>query len=204
MIEPGTGPLGLDGGGLWYHLATFVLVALDAAFPPLPAELLVLGSGPLAADGRVSALWAWLAAAAGCLAGDLGLYWVFRRGLTRWLDRFRAGRWVHRNTVAVMNRLGRDATYASLLGLRFVSGGRTASVAAAGLAGVGPRPFAVLAAAGSGIWAAWMMLLGHLTQSVTGWPTWAATLASLVLGAAIAAALAGALTWADRRRGPRA
>ncbi|GAA3711380.1 DedA family protein [Zhihengliuella alba] len=204
MTDPGAGPLGLEGGGLWYYASTFVLVALDAAFPPIPSELLVLGSGPLAADGRLSALWAWLAAAAGCLAGDLGLYWVFRRGLTGWLDRFRAGRWIHRNTVAVMNRLGRDATYASLLGLRFVSGGRTASVAAAGIAGVGLRPFLALAALGSGLWAAWMMLLGYLTQSVTGWPTWAATLASLVLGAVIGGLLAGALTWAKRRGGPRA
>lgn len=185
-----------------YYLITLVLVAFDAPFPPVPSELFVLGAGPLVAAGHLSLPLAWGAAAVGCLVGDLGLYWVFRRGLTGWLDRFRWGRWVHRTTIAAMNKLGRETTYASLLGLRFVSGGRTASVAAAGIAGVPPRVFTALAAAGAVLWAGWMMLLGFITQTVTGWPTWAATLLSAVLGTLIGVGLAAALRARQRRHTP--
>ncbi|GHD00545.1 DedA family protein [Zhihengliuella salsuginis] len=183
-----------------YYLITLFLVALDAPFPPVPSELLVLGSGPMVAAGHLNPVLAWLAAAAGCWLGDMGLYWVFRRGLTQWLDRFRWGRWVHRNTVALMNRVGRETTYASLLGIRFVTGGRTASVAAAGIAGVPPGVFAALAGLGAALWAAWMMLLGYFTQALTGWPTWSATLLSMGLGALIGAGLAAFLAWTKRRR----
>ncbi|RZU60511.1 DedA family protein [Zhihengliuella halotolerans] len=189
----------LGGNAALYYLITAFLVAFDAPFPPVPSELFVLGSGPMVAAGHLNPVFAWVAAAGGCWLGDMGLYWVFRRGLTTWLERFRWGRWVHRNTVALMNRVGRETTYASLLGLRFVSGGRTASVAAAGLAGVTPGTFAALAGLGAGLWAAWMMLLGYLTQTLTGWPTWSATLLSMGLGALLGLALAAVLARSKRR-----
>jgi membrane protein DedA with SNARE-associated domain len=51
--------------GPWYYPLTLVLVALDAVLPPVPSELLVLGAGPLSAQGSVDPVAAVLVAAAG-------------------------------------------------------------------------------------------------------------------------------------------
>ncbi|MET1036155.1 MAG: VTT domain-containing protein [Arthrobacter sp.] len=189
--------------GLWYYPLMILLVALDAPFPPLPSELLVLGAGPLAGDGLLSPAGAVLAAAAGCWIGDVGLYLVFRHGLTGWFDHFAWGRRAHRGIVALMNRMGRDGTYAGLVGVRFLSGGRTASVAAAGLAGVPLGPFLALAGLGAGLWALWMVSLGYLTGSATGLPTWASALMGMALGTLVGVVLAAGLALRTRAKGMR-
>ncbi|MFB0834972.1 DedA family protein [Arthrobacter halodurans] len=189
--------------GLWYYPLTILLVALDAPFPPLPSELLVLGAGPLAADGLLSPAGVVLAAAAGCWIGDVGLYLVFRHGLTSWFDRFAWGRRAHRGIVTLMNRMGRDGTYAGLVGVRFLSGGRTASVAAAGLAGVPLGPFLGLAGLGAVLWALWMVSLGYLTGSATGLPTWASALMGMALGTLVGVVLAAGLALRTRGKGIR-
>jgi membrane protein DedA with SNARE-associated domain len=177
------------------------LVALDAPLPPIPSELLVLGAGPLAAAGALNPAAAILAAATGCWLGDVGLYLLFRNGLTTWLDRVGWGRWIHRNIVRLMNRWGRETTYAGIVGVRFLSGGRTASMAAAGIAGVPLRPFLGLAALGSLLWSCWMVLLGQLTATTTGLPTWASAVIGMGLGTLVGVVLGGIIAMRSRLKG---
>ena len=69
--------------GGWFHPLTALLVALDAPIPPVPSEVFVIGSGSLAAAGRVSLPLSVLTAWLGCWLGDVGLYvallWRMRR-----------------------------------------------------------------------------------------------------------------------------
>ncbi|RUQ34767.1 hypothetical protein D8M29_13390 [Micrococcus sp. HSID17227] len=39
----------MDALGAWFHPLTALLVALDAPIPPVPSEVVVIGSGALAA-----------------------------------------------------------------------------------------------------------------------------------------------------------
>jgi membrane-associated protein len=187
--------------GPWYYPLMLVLVAFDALLPPVPSELLVLGAGPLAAQGSLHPVAAVLAAAAGCWVGDIALYLIFRNGLARWFDRFGWGRWGHRNIIRLLGKAGRETTYAGLIGARFLSGGRTASVAAAGVANIPWGPFLALSGAGAVLWSTWMVALGYVTGNTTGLPPWISAVIGMGLGTLVGLVLAGGMAIRTRRKG---
>lgn len=182
------------------HPLTLVLVALDAPIPPIPSELFVIASGSLSADGEASLLLALLTAAVGCWLGDVGLYLLFRYRLTAWLDRFRWGRAVHRGVLRLLNRAGPSPTFAGIVALRFISGGRTASMAAAGLAGVPLRPFLGFSALGAALWACWMVGLGYAAGTTSDLPLWAGSLLGMVAGTLVGLIIAGGLAFRRRKQ----
>lgn len=188
----------LDALGWWFHPVTALLVALDAPFPPTPSELFVIGSGALASAGSLSLVPSVLAAWLGCWAGDLGLYALFRYRLTDLLDRWRWGRAVHRGIRRLMVKAGRESSLAGLFVLRFVSGGRTASVAAAGIGGIRPRVFLWHSGLGALVWSVYMVGLGWVTGQATGLPWWASAVVGMLLGTLAGALIAGIV--ALRRR----
>lgn len=188
----------LDALGWWFHPVTALLVALDAPFPPTPSELFVIGSGALAVQGALSPVLSVLAAWLGCWAGDLGLYALFRYRLTDLLDRWRWGRAVHRGIRRLMVKAGRESSLAGLFVLRFVSGGRTASVAAAGIGGIRPRVFLWHSGLGALVWSVYMVGLGWVTGQATGLPWWASAVVGMLLGTLAGALIAGIV--ALRRR----
>lgn len=165
----------------------------------MPSELFVIGSGALAADGRASLPLAVLTAWVGCWLGDVGLYALFRHRLAGVLDRWAWGRAVHRGIRRVLERAGPTSSLAGLFALRFVSGGRTASMAAAGIAGLRWRPFLWLSGTGSLTWSCWMVGLGWVTGSATGLPWWASAVLGLGFGTLLG--LAAAVVVGRRRRG---
>lgn len=187
--------------GAWYYPLTLVLVALDASVPPTPSELFVLGAGPLVAAGSLLLVPAYVAAFVGCWLGDIALFYAFRLRLTRWLDRFRWGRWIHRNALRLTRKLGSDATHAGLIGVRFLSGGRTAAVVASALGGVSPKPFIVFTGIGSAIWAAYMMLIGYFVGTTTGLPAWASAVIGMVVGTLLGVLFAMVLGFVRKSRG---
>ena len=188
----------LEALGWWFHPVTALLVALDAPFPPTPSELFVIGSGALASAGSLSLVPSVLAAWLGCWAGDLGLYALFRYRLTDLLDRWRWGRAVHRGIRRLMVKAGRESSLAGLFVLRFVSGGRTASVAAAGIGGIRPRVFLWHSGLGALVWSVYMVGLGWVTGQATGLPWWASAVVGMLLGTLAGALIAGIV--ALRRR----
>ncbi|MFD1214936.1 DedA family protein, partial [Arthrobacter sp. GCM10027362] len=143
-----------DGPWQWlYYPVTLALTILDAPVPASPSETLVIGGGTLLAGGRLLLPLVYASAFLGSWAGDLLLFVLFQRGINTWLGRFRWGRVVDRAISAALGRAGTSSTYAAIMAARFIPGGRTAAVAAAGLADVPFRPFAACSAAGSALWA---------------------------------------------------
>lgn len=190
----------LMSGGPWFYPLLFILVALDALIPPLPSEVLAMGTGPLVAAGLLNPVIAVIVCAGACFVGDSALYVLFKHG-GRFLSRYRWGRWLHKNMSVLMLKLGTSGTYASLLGMRFLPGGRSASMAAAGISRITWRVFAPLAGTGAVLWAIWMMVLGHFSAQLTGFPIWASTLVGMIFGTLIGILLAGVLAIYRRQRG---
>lgn len=184
--------------GWWFHPLTALLVALDAPIPPVPSELLVIGSGALAQLGSVGLVPSLVATWLGCWAGDAGLYALFRYRLTGLLDRASWGQRIHRGILRLLDKAGPAPGYASLFVLRFVSGGRTASMAAAGIAGIPWRPFLALSGTGSAVWSVYMVGLGWFTGGATGLPFWASAFVGMGLGTLAGLIMAGVI--AIRRR----
>ncbi|MEH0109396.1 DedA family protein [Tersicoccus sp. MR15.9] len=182
--------------------AIFLAVAVDAFIPPLPAEVLTITSGAMSAHGDANFGLGWLAAFLGCWAGDLAVYILFRRRLTGLLVRWRWGRAVQRQLDAAIARAGRSATDAALIAARFLPGGRTASMAAAGISGVATRRVILLDAVGAALWAVWTVGLGFVTGSTADLPTWAGALLGSVIGLSSGALIAAVLAWRTRRARP--
>lgn len=184
--------------GWWFHPLTALLVALDAPVPPVPSELFVIGSGAMAHHGVAGPVPSLLAAWLGCWAGDVGLYALFRYRLTGLLDRTVWGRRIHRGILGLLERAGPAPGYATLFVLRFISGGRTASMAAAGIAALPWGPFLALSGGGALVWSGYMVGLGWATGTATGLPTWASALVGMALGTLAGVVIAGVI--AVRRR----
>jgi membrane-associated protein len=183
-----------EGPWQWlYYPMTLVLVIADAPVPASPSEVLVIGGGTLLAHGELLLPLVVLTAFAGSFGGDALLFLLFRGGLNTWLNRWRWGRLVDRGVTAALQKAGESSTYAAIVAARFIPGGRTASVAAAGLAEVPLKPFLISSASGSAIWAMWMTGLGLASGLATDLPLWAnvalGTLVGILAGMVLAAVI---------------
>ena len=127
------------------------------------------------------------------MAGLLG------HGLADRLDRWAWWRRIHRGIRSLLVRVGPAGSLAGLSVLRFVSGGRTASMAAAGIGGIRWPVFLWLSGAGSLAWSGSMVGLGWITGRATGLPWWASAVVGMVFGTLAGLMIAGIM--AHRRRG---
>lgn len=181
------------------HPITLLVVVADVFAPIMPSEFLVIASGSLASEGSVLLPVSLLTAATGSLVGDLALYLLFRNRLTHWLDRFRWGRAVHRGIRNAVEKAGKSPTYAGLVALRFLPGGRTAGIAAAGIAELPFRPFLGFAALGGVVWACWLVGLGYVSDATTGFPMWASALLGMGVGTLVGLIIAAFFALKQRR-----
>lgn len=195
--------------GTWHPAFYFLivpLVMLDAAVPAVPSEIFVVTTGALAASGHAHLPIAIPVVALGAWLGDSMVYYLFKRKLSRFLDRFRWGRWIHRATLRACHKGGRSSTYAAIIAGRFIPAGRTATMAAAGMAHVPTRGFLLASAIGSTMWAGWLVGLGFLTGAATDLPWWASALigvgVGITVGAIIAAVMSLRAAWQRRRMRP--
>ncbi|SDI43547.1 membrane protein DedA, SNARE-associated domain [Arthrobacter subterraneus] len=181
------------------HPVTLLVVIADVFVPIMPSEFLVIASGSLASEGTVLLPVSLLTAAAGSLLGDIALYMLFQRRLTHWLDRFRWGRTVHLGIRNAVEKAGKSPTYAGLVALRFLPGGRTAGIAAAGIAELAFRPFVGFAALGGVLWACWLVGLGYVSDVTTGFPMWASALLGMGVGTLVGLIIAAFFALKQRR-----
>ncbi|GGE71489.1 DedA family protein [Nesterenkonia cremea] len=188
--------------GFWYFLFQAVAVALTAFVPPFPSEVMVIASGTMAADGIVPLSLVLAVTFLGCLLGDLGVYALFRYQFIRVLYRWRWGRRLHRKMLRVSIRAGGASTWVGLLLIRGVPGGRSASMATAGMMRLRWRGLIPLALAGAVIWTIWLVGLGYITGTTTGLPPWASTVAAVVVGTLVGLIIAMIVARARRRRTP--
>jgi membrane-associated protein len=194
-----------EGPWQWlYYPMTLVLVIADAPVPASPSEVLVIGGGTLLAHGELLLPLVVLTAFAGSFGGDALLFLLFRGGLNTWLNRWRWGRLVDRGVTAALQKAGESSTYAAIVAARFIPGGRTASVAAAGLAEVPLKPFLISSASGSAIWAMWMTGLGLASGLATDLPLWANVALGTLVGILVGMVLAAVIRLRRRSAGLRA
>lgn len=184
--------------GPWFLMIQATMVAVEAFIPVLPVEIVVIGSGALAADGFLPVSVALLVTFAGCLLGDVGLYAIFRFQLIRVLYRWRWGRTVHRALLRTSVRAGGATTWVGLLLIRWIPGGRTASMATAGIMRLSWAQGLSLGVVGALIWALWLVGLGYISGTTTGLPPWVSTVMGLTIGTLVGLVIA--MVAARRRR----
>lgn len=186
------------GAAIYFWIIPVVLG--DAIFPPVPSEMVVITGGALSAEGRANVFLVGALSALASWLGDMVVFQLFRRRLSHILDHWSWGRRVHAGIHAAIARAGRSSTYGTIIGARFIPGGRLATSAAAGIANVSIRGFSLCAGLGAVLWAGWLVGLGYFTGSATGLPFWASSLIGVALGLVIGAVV-GVI--ATRRRGDR-
>jgi membrane-associated protein len=183
-----------------YLLVTFAVIFIDVAIPLVPSELLVIGSGTMSAHDTLLLPFAIVTALAGSWLGDVALFLLFRRRLTHFLDRFRWGRAIHRGLRSAIDKAGSSPTYAAVVAVRFLPGGRTASVAVAGIAELPLRPFMLAAAGGAVLWTAWLVGLGFVAGASTGLPAGVSALLGMAVGTLVGAITAAILALRKHRK----
>ncbi|XAS68529.1 DedA family protein [Micrococcaceae bacterium Sec5.7] len=189
-----------DGWGAAIYFWIMPLVLGDAIFPPIPSEMVVITGGALSAEGRANLFLVGVLAALASWIGDVVVFQLFKRRLGHVLDRWRWGRKVHHGIHQAIAKAGRSSTYGTIIGARFLPGGRLATSAAAGIADVSTRGFSFCAALGAVLWAVWLVGLGYFTGSATRLPFWASSLIGVGLGLVIGAVVGIIVT---RKRGSR-
>ena len=147
----------------WLLPVLALLVTLDAPFPVLPSEPLLMTASAVAIGSQDVPMTVGLLAAAlaGSLAGDHLMFTLGRTSarLARPGDGGVA-RWVRRNVVH------RPAV--TIVGARFLPAGRLVSTTAAGRYGLGIRRFSPCSLVSSALWAGYMMAVGLLLGPLTG------------------------------------
>ena len=184
------------GAAIYFWIIPVVLG--DAIFPPIPSEMVVITGGALSADGRANVFLVGALSALASWVGDMVVFQLFKRRLSHVLDRWRWGRRVHKGIHEAIAKAGRSSTYGTIIGARFIPGGRLATSAAAGIADVSVRGFSLCAGLGAILWACWLVGLGYFTGSTTKLPFWASSLIGVVLGLLIGVVVGIIVT---RRRG---
>lgn len=189
-----------DSWGAAIYFWIVPLVVGDAIFPPIPSEMVVITGGALSADGRANVFLIAALAAVASWIGDMVVFQLFKRRLSHVLDRWRWGRKVHHGIHEGIAKAGRSSTYGTIIGARFIPGGRLATSAAAGIADVSAPGFSICAGLGALLWASWLVGLGYFTGSATKLPFWASSLIGVALGLVIGSVVGIIVT---RRRGTR-
>ena len=152
----------LQVGSLISYVAAVVIPALDAIFPVLPSETVLIALGVAtagSADPRIAFLV--LCAAAGAFGGDNISYFIGSR-FGPFAERrfFSTGKGARRRAWAErsLQRFGVPL----IIVCRFIPGGRTAVTLSCGLIGYPRRRFIPATAAAGLIWALYAFFLGRL------------------------------------------
>ena len=174
-------------GAWWSYLAIFAIAAIDAFFPVVPSETLVVIGGNLASSGDLNLLLVILAGAAGAILGDNISYaigtLVGERTVKRWFRSEKAQKrleWAERT-------LDERGAYIIIIA-RFIPGGRTAVTFSAGYVHtLRWRRFILYDIVAGLVWATYAALLGYFGgKTFEDHPFWGLALA---LGIALTAGL---------------
>lgn len=165
-------------GEWWAYPLIFVVALVDAFFPVVPSETVVVVGGNLSSSGDLSLPLVILAGAAGAVAGDNVSFgigsWVGERTVKRW---FRSEKW-HRRLEWAEKTLDERGAYIIVIA-RFIPGGRTAVTFSAGYLPTFPwRRFIVYDVVAGLLWASYAALLGYFGgKTFEDHPVWGLLLA---------------------------
>lgn len=173
-------------GEWWSYLVILAVAAIDAFFPLVPSETLVVIGGNLASSGDLVLWLVILSGAAGAVLGDNISYgigsWVGERTVKRV---FRSEK-SHRRLEWAERTLDERGAYIIIIA-RFIPGGRTAVTFSAGYVHSLPwRRFIVYDVVACLLWATYAALLGYFGgKTFEDHPFWGIALAlgiALTLG----------------------
>jgi membrane-associated protein len=186
-----------DASG-WAYAIILLIAFLDAFFPVVPSETVVITAGVVAAGGDLNLGLIVAAAAAGAFLGDNTSYLIGRR-FGSWIrDRFFKGEKA-RSRIDWAERQLSERGGELIVIARFIPGGRTAVTLSAGTLEFPWRRFALYDVSAALGWALYASLLGYFGGRTFENETWK----GLVLALVIAFAVAGGVElvrWLIRRR----
>lgn len=171
----------------WIYVAVFLFAAIDAFFPLVPSETLVIAAGAFAVTGEPNAILVVAAAATGAFAGDHVSYGIGRKAGDRIIGRARGRRgraawdWARR----MIARRGGPL----LVVARYVPGGRTATTLTMGAVSHPLRSFAAWDAVAALTWGVYSTLLGYLGGAAFHDEPLKGVLVGIGLGLAVTAAI---------------
>lgn len=188
-------------GEWWSYLIIFAVAAIDAFFPVVPSETLVITAGVLASQGDMSLPLVVLVAATGAILGDNISYgigtWVGEHTLKRW---FRSEK-SHRRLEWAEHQLDQRGAYIILVA-RFIPGGRTAVTFASGYThALSWHRFIRYDVVACSVWATYAALLGYFGGRTFEERPWAGLLLAFALATGIAFTVE-AIRHLRRRRRP--
>jgi membrane protein DedA with SNARE-associated domain len=153
--------LGIAMASHWLLLIVFLAAAIDAVFPIVPSEGLVVTAGMAAAAGHQNLLLVIVAAMVGSVIGESVCYLLGRGSgpaLRRWLIRRDARQAMYeRVSKALQTRGG-----LILMTVRYIPGARMVATLTAGATAYSFRKFIVFTIAGVTVAYTYVALLGYL------------------------------------------
>jgi membrane-associated protein len=174
-------------GSPWTYGVLFLVSMVDAFFPLVPSETAVVLAGTLAATHD---LWLYAiipAAALGAFAGDNITYAAGATFGERAAHRV-SGEKGRRRMEWAQHMLDRHGGVI-ILAARFIPGGRTATMLAAGTLDMTWRRFAIYDAIAVTLWASYAALLGYIGGSAFKDETWKALALGFGLAVGVAAVI---------------
>jgi membrane-associated protein len=187
-------------GAWWSYPVIFLVSMLDAFFPIVPSETVVITGGVVASSGDLSFPLVILCASTGAIIGDNISY-----GIGTWLgehtvkrvfrtDKARRGfEWAER-------QLEERGFYLIVIA-RFIPGGRTAVTFASGYThGMTWRRFIVADITAGLIWGTYAASLGYFGGKQFEEAPWKGLLLAFAVAVGLALAVEGIRAWRGRRR----
>jgi membrane-associated protein len=153
---------GWVSGEWWSYLVIFAVSAIDAFFPLVPSETVVITAGNIASSGDLVLLLVIACAAAGAIVGDNVSYFIGRWAGERTVKRLFRSEKAHRGFDWAEQQLERRGFYIIVIA-RFIPGGRTAVTFSSGYTqGMPWRRFIVADVAAGVIWGTYAAMLGYV------------------------------------------
>ena len=186
-------------GAWWSYFIVFGVAMLDAFFPVVPSETVLITGGVLASTGDLQLWLVILAAALGAVAGDNVSF-----GLGTWLgertvNRFFSGEKARARLEWAEHQLLTRGAYIIIVA-RFIPGGRTATTFAAGYIHAFPwRKFIVYDVMAGFIWATYGALLGYFGGKTFESHPWKGFVAAFVVATTVTLVIEGIRKLRKRR-----
>ena len=186
-------------GSNWSYAAIFGVAVIDAFFPVVPSESMVIIAGTLAGAGDLSLPLVILAAWAGTVAGDNISYGIGKWAGERTVRRLFRHEKAHRGFDWAEQQLEERGSYIIVIA-RFIPFGRTAVTFTAGYTrGLPWHRFLRYDVIAGGLWATYAAMLGYIGGKQFEEQPWKGVL----LGLGIAFAVAFTVEWVRHRRSKR-
>jgi membrane-associated protein len=183
----------------WIFAALLAFAALDAFFPIVPSESLVITAGVFAASGEPNLVGIIVAAAAGAFLGDHISYFIGRTAGERLMRRAKPGS-KKEAAWARGHKLLEERGGAILVVCRYIPGARTAITLTSGAVAYRLRSFSFFDAIAALSWGTYSALVGYVGGEAFEESPWK----GLALGLGIALSVTFAVEVIRHMRRPRA